>query len=62
MMTATGHASARIHTGADELAHLAPVAREHHQRKHRERQLQAEDHLAEDDQRPGAALAVERSR
>ena len=32
----------------DELAHLAPIAREHHQREHGERQLQAQDHLAQD--------------
>ena len=62
MTTATGQASASIQRGATSVAHLAPVAREHHQRKHRERQLQAQDDLAEDEQRAGAALAVERHR
>ena len=46
----------------DELAHLAAIAGEQHQREHRERQLQAEDDLAEDQQRAGAPLAVEAPR
>ena len=35
-----------------ELAHLAPVAGEQHQREHRERQLQAQDDLAQDSSWP----------
>ena len=43
----------------DERAHLPLVAGEQHQREHRKRQLQAENDLAEDQQRADAALAVE---
>ena len=60
MITATVQASAFTHGGLTNAPILLRVAREHHERKHRERQLQAENHLAEDEQRPGAALAVER--
>ena len=41
----------------DELAHLQLVAREHDQRKDREAQLQAQDHLAEHEQIRRALLA-----
>ena len=37
--------------GVDEVAHLGAVARELDQRNHRKRQLKAENHLAEDEQR-----------
>ena len=45
--------------GRTNLPIFAPLAGEHHEREHRERQLQAEDHLAEDQQLAGAALAVD---
>ena len=44
---------------ADERPHLFTVAGEPHQRDHRERQLQAEDHLAQDQQLRRAALAIQ---
>ena len=59
MITATTQARPRIQTRRHERAHLAPVAGEADERKHRERELQAQDHLAQDEQRPGAPLAVE---
>src|SRR3954447_23151037 len=43
-----------------ERSHLVFVAREHHQREHRERQLKAENHLAENQQLSGSPFAVER--
>jgi arginine-tRNA-protein transferase len=44
----------------DEIAHLAPVRDEPHQRNHRERQLHRQDDLTENQQMSGAAFAVER--
>src|ERR1051326_1335384 len=43
-----------------EGAHLVAIAGEHHEREDRERQLQAQNHLAEDQQLPRPALAVQR--
>ena len=51
MMTATVQASTFTQSGLTNAPILCAVAGEHHQREHRERQLQAEDHLAEDEQR-----------
>ena len=56
MMPATIHATAATGTGDRELAHLAPVGDEPHQRDHRERQLHRQHDLAEHQQ-----LAVPRS-
>src|SRR6476661_9763851 len=44
---------------ARKRSHLVFVAREHHQREDRKRQLQAENHLAENQQLSGSAFAVE---
>ena len=50
MIAAISAANAVIQRGRTELAHFAPVGREHDQRHDRERQLQAQHHLAEDQQ------------
>ena len=42
----------------NQFAHLAAVGGEHHQRHDRERQLQAQDHLAQDQELRGPLLAV----
>ena len=42
----------------DQFAHLAAVCRKHHQRHDRERQLQAQNHLTEDQELCRAAFAV----
>ena len=52
MMIATVQASAFTHSGLANAPIFCAIAREHDERKHGERQLQAEDHLAQDQQRP----------
>ena len=50
--TATGQARALIHSGATNSPILRASPVNMHQREHGERQLQAQDHLAEDQQLP----------
>src|SRR5207248_1096030 len=44
---------------SDQRAHLPLVSREHHEREHGERELEAQDHLAQHEQRRDAVLAEE---
>ena len=60
MTTATAHAVAGEERRVHELAHLPALAGEVDQRDHRERELQAQDDLAQDQERARAMLAVQR--
>ena len=60
MIAAVVQASTCPHHGRGELTHVPPVRREVDQRNHRERELQAQDHLAQDQQPLGRILARQR--
>ena len=58
MTTATRYASTLSHAGFTNSPIFSLFGREHHQREDGERELQAQDHLAEDEQLRRPALAV----
>ena len=60
MTTATVHAAPASERRVDELAHLPALAGEVDQRDHGEGELQAQDDLAQDQERARAMLAVQR--